>query len=265
MKKLFLIASIVMASVTMVQAQECDKQCDKQKGNAPSFAQKQTNDMVALYNLNDKQAKELLALNEEFEGKMHPMMRPPMPPHHQKGAPHKPHMDKKQKPGHECKKGEGHECKKGEGHECKKGEGQECKKGEGQECKKGEGHECKKGEGHECKKGEGHECKKGEGHECKKGEGHECKKGEGHECKKGEGHECKKGEGHECKKGEGHECKKGEPGKGHHPMMHGKGHPRPEMNKEQMKKVQDEYDARLKKIMTSKQFKQYQKNKKTMK
>ena len=202
MKRLFLIISIVMASATIVQAQECDKQCDKHKDNAPSFAQKQTDDMVAMYNLNDNQAKQLLALNKEFAGKMGPMR------HHQKTH----HGLEKGK----C--GKSHECKKGEGHECKKGEGQECKKGQGQECKKGEGHECKKGEGHECKKGEGHECKK-----------------------------------------------EGQGGKGHHGMKHGKAHMKSQMSKEQMKKIQSDYDAQLKKIMTSKQFKQYQKNKKAMK
>lgn len=71
MKKLFLTFVAVMAICCSAQAQDTDNKSSK-KPNSAEFIQDRTNRMVSKYNLDDKQAKELLALNQKYSDKLRP-------------------------------------------------------------------------------------------------------------------------------------------------------------------------------------------------
>ena len=224
MKKHFILFIMAFVSATMTFAQDCNK-CDKH-GKAPTdMVQKKTNDMVALYNLNEKQAAQLLELNKEYAAKL----APARPRHH----------------AHRHGASAQHQCdKQAKGHNCDKQTAKQCDKQKApalcDECKKG--GKCEKCAMNNCT-----DCDPVNGKHCTK-----CKQ-PAKQCDKKPGHECDKQADKQCDKKPGHECDKNKHRKGHqHAAM---------PQKEDNKLAQQEYEAKLKKIMTSKQFKQYQQNK----
>ena len=87
---LTLMAAAVVGTTAFAQEKkEC--QCPDQKFDKTEMVKHRTDETVKRYNLNDKQAKQLLELNNKYADKMGPR-----PPHHgHKGGPGRPPKDKK--------------------------------------------------------------------------------------------------------------------------------------------------------------------------
>lgn len=87
---LTLMAAAVVGTTAFAQEKkEC--QCPDQKFDKTEMVKHRTDEAVKRYNLNDKQAKQLLELNNKYADKMGPR-----PPHHgHKGAPGRPPKDNK--------------------------------------------------------------------------------------------------------------------------------------------------------------------------
>lgn len=87
---LTLMAAAVVGMTAFAQEKkEC--QCPDQKFDKTEMVKHRTDEAVKRYNLNDKQAKQLLELNNKYADKMGPR-----PPHHgHKGGPGRPPKDNK--------------------------------------------------------------------------------------------------------------------------------------------------------------------------
>ena len=92
MKRMILTLMAVAVVGTAAFAQEKKEcQCQDQKFDKTEMVKHRTDETVKRYNLNDKQAKQLLELNNKYADKMGPR-----PPHHgHKGGPGRPPKDKK--------------------------------------------------------------------------------------------------------------------------------------------------------------------------
>ena len=70
MKKLLMMMVVALSMVLTANAQSNDdQQVGSQRKNRAEMVQKMTNRMVERYGLNDDQAKQLLKLNETYQGK----------------------------------------------------------------------------------------------------------------------------------------------------------------------------------------------------
>ncbi len=82
-------AAVVSMAAVAQEKKEC--QCPDQKFDKTEMVKQRTDETVKRYNLNDKQAKQLLELNNKYADKMGPR-----PPHHgHKGGPGRPPKDQK--------------------------------------------------------------------------------------------------------------------------------------------------------------------------
>lgn len=92
MKRMILTLMAVAVVGTAAFAQEKKEcQCQDQKFDKTEMVKHRTDETVKRYNLNDKQAKQLLELNNKYADKMGPR-----PPHHgHKGGPGRPPKDNK--------------------------------------------------------------------------------------------------------------------------------------------------------------------------
>ena len=96
MKKLIMtMAAVVLmsASATAQDEKQCNCKCHEKKVDKTEMVKRRTDKMVKRYELNDKQAKQLLDLNTQYADKMRPQGR-----HHgPKGGPRPPKVDKDKK------------------------------------------------------------------------------------------------------------------------------------------------------------------------
>ena len=94
MKKVMmtLMAAVLMSTSAVAQEEKQDKRPEK-KFDKTEMVKHRTDETVKRYSLNDKQAKQLLELNNKYADKMGP--RGPRPHHHgPEGAPGRPPKDR---------------------------------------------------------------------------------------------------------------------------------------------------------------------------
>ena len=92
MKKMFLtLMAAALVSTSAVAQEEKQDQRPEKKFDKTEMVKHRTDDMVERYSLNDKQAKQLLELNNKYADKMGP--RGGRPPRGPEGAPGRPPKD----------------------------------------------------------------------------------------------------------------------------------------------------------------------------